>query len=159
TSSVSTPLNWAGALRSELSIPIATSAMLRGGRELLPEKITSSMSAARIALCDASPITQRKASTRLDLPHPLGPTTPVKPGSIRKSVGSTNDLNPTRRNRVSFMTNALVAVRRAHPRRTRKERAARAQCVSGEGPHRADNETSIASRQQGWRPPHRPCPP
>jgi hypothetical protein len=33
-----------------------------------------------------SPITQRIASTRLDLPQPLGPTMPVRPGSIRKSV-------------------------------------------------------------------------
>src|SRR5262249_29987090 len=78
-------------------------AVLRGGRPLLPEKMTSSMSAARIDLCDVSPITQRSASTRFDLPQPFGPTTPVSPGSIRKSVGSTNDLNPRRRSLVSFM--------------------------------------------------------
>ena len=54
-------------------------------------------------LYEDSPITQRSASTRLDLPQPFGPTTPVSPGSIRKSVGSTNDLNPIRRSRVSFM--------------------------------------------------------
>src|SRR5690242_7074855 len=65
--------------------------------------MTSSMSAARIDLCDVSPITQRSASTRLDLPQPFGPTTPVSPGSIRKSVGSTNDLKPRRRSRVSFI--------------------------------------------------------
>ena len=56
-----------------------------------------------MALCEASPITQRSASTRFDLPQPFGPTTPVSPGSIRKSVGSTNDLKPIRRNRVSFI--------------------------------------------------------
>src|SRR5216683_2279340 len=89
TSRVSCSLNWAGALRSELSIIIATSALLRAGRLLVPAKITSSMSAARIALWDDSPMTQRSASTRFDLPQPLGPTTPVSPGSIRKSVGST----------------------------------------------------------------------
>ena len=61
------------------------------------------MPAARIALWEASPITQRSASTRFDLPQPFGPTTPVNPGSIRKSVGSTKDLKPIRRNRVSFI--------------------------------------------------------
>ena len=61
------------------------------------------MSAARSDLCEVSPITQRSASTRFDLPQPLGPTTPVSPGSIRKSVGSTKDLKPSRRSRVSFM--------------------------------------------------------
>src|SRR5262249_517091 len=103
TSRVSSPLNWAGAVRGVLSIVIATSAELRPGRPLLPEKMTSSISAARIALCDASPITQRNASTRFDLPQPFGPTTPVRPGSIRKSVGSTKDLKPISRNRLSFI--------------------------------------------------------
>src|ERR1700690_3463493 len=96
----------AGAERSELSIEIATSALLRAGRELEPEKITSSIEEARMDLYEDSPITQRSASTRLDLPQPFGPTTPVRPGSIRKSVGSTNDLNPSRRSRVSFMVEA-----------------------------------------------------
>src|SRR5690606_24925551 len=50
-----------------------------------------------------SPIAQRRASTRLDLPQPFGPTTPVRPGSISSSVASTNDLKPTRRSRVSFI--------------------------------------------------------
>ena len=35
---------------------------------------------------EASPITQRNASTRLDLPQPFGPTMPVSPGSIATSV-------------------------------------------------------------------------
>ena len=48
-------------------------------------------------------MTQRTASTRLDLPQPFGPTTPVSPGSITKSVGSTKDLKPIRRSRVSFI--------------------------------------------------------
>src|ERR1700733_14028704 len=82
---------------------IATSAVLRGARPLLPEKMTSSMSAARIALCEDSPMTQRTASTRFDLPQPFGPTTPVNPGSISKSVASTKDLKPIRRSRVSFI--------------------------------------------------------
>src|ERR1700691_6271426 len=48
-------------------------------------------------------MTQRTASTRLDLPQPFGPTTPVRPGSISKSVGSTKDLKPMRRRRVRFI--------------------------------------------------------
>ena len=102
-SSVSCSLNWVGASCLPLSIWIATSAVLRGGRLLLPAKITSSISAARIDLCEVSPITQRSASTRFDLPQPFGPTTPVRPGSIRKSVGSTKDLKPISRRRVSFI--------------------------------------------------------
>jgi hypothetical protein len=86
---------------------ITTSAWLRDGRLPEPAKITASMSAARSDLCEVSPIAQRNASTRLDLPQPFGPTTPVKPGSIMKSVGSTNDLKPWRRRRVSFMDTIL----------------------------------------------------
>jgi hypothetical protein len=48
-------------------------------------------------------MTQRTASTRFDLPQPFGPTTPVRPGSMAKSVGSTKDLKPIRRSRVSFI--------------------------------------------------------
>src|ERR1700745_2789295 len=70
------------------------------------------MSAARSDLCEVSPIAQRSASTRLDLPEPFGPTTPVRPGSITKSVGSTNDLKPWRRRRVSFI-NLAFSVGRA----------------------------------------------
>ena len=79
-----------------------TSAVLRAGRLPLPEKITSSMPEARMFLYELSPITQRSASTRLDLPQPFGPTTPVRPGSIRNSVGSTKDLKPRTRSRVNF---------------------------------------------------------
>ena len=41
-----------------------------------------------------SPIVQRIASSRFDLPQPLGPTTPVRPGSILSSAGSTKLLKP-----------------------------------------------------------------
>ncbi len=102
-SRLSSSLNAAGAERLELSTEIDTSALLRAGRVFEPEKITSSIEDARMDLYEDSPITQRSASTRFDLPQPFGPTTPVKPGSIRKSVGSTNDLKPSRRRRVSFM--------------------------------------------------------
>src|SRR5579885_2143661 len=105
-SSTSSSLKVAGAERSELSISIATSALLRAGRDVEPEKITSSMDEARMDLNEDSPITHFTASTRFDLPQPFGPTTPVNPGSIRKSVGSTNDLKPSRRSRVNFILQA-----------------------------------------------------
>src|SRR5438309_5418365 len=108
-------LTAAGAVRSELSIVMTTSAWLRAGRFPEPAKITASMSEARKDLCEVSPIAQRSASTRLDLPQPFGPTTPVRPGSIMKSVGSTNDLKPWRRRRVSFISKILPLAGRESP--------------------------------------------
>jgi hypothetical protein len=102
-SSVSSPLNWGGAVREELSSVTSTSAMLRAGRVVVPEKITSSMPEARMLLYELSPITQRSASSRLDLPQPFGPTTPVSPGSMTISAGSTNDLKPESLRRLNFM--------------------------------------------------------
>src|ERR1700704_6631184 len=67
-----------------------------------------------MALYEASPMTQRSASTRLDLPQPFGPTTPVSPCSIWKSVGSTNDLNPSRRSLLSFIIPPPHCYRRYH---------------------------------------------
>src|SRR6516164_9840731 len=99
TSISSRSLSTSGASRALLSIAKATSAMLRAGRWALPAKITSSISPPRSRLAEVSPITQRSASTRFDLPQPFGPTIPVKPGAIASSVRSTNDLNPTRRSR------------------------------------------------------------
>ncbi len=58
----------------------------------------SSISPPRMALADEAPMTQRKASSRLDLPHPFGPTMPVSPVSTGNSCGSTNDLKPAMRN-------------------------------------------------------------
>src|SRR5262249_14412950 len=62
-----------------------------------PEKMTSSISLPRICLAEVSPITHFSASTRLDLPQPLGPTMPVMPVSMASSVGSTKDLKPESR--------------------------------------------------------------
>ena len=109
TSSVSLPLNSVGAWRAELSMKIVTSAVLRGGLIAVPEKITSSMAAARMLLCEVSPITQRSASSRFDLPQPLGPTTPVSPCSTTSSVGSTKDLKPRSRSRLMCMGRASLA--------------------------------------------------
>ena len=71
-----------------------TSAIFFDGLFEVPEKITSSIPEPRILLAEVSPITHLKDSTILDFPHPLGPTIPVRPSSIRKSVFSANDLNP-----------------------------------------------------------------
>src|SRR5262245_30541935 len=79
-----------------------TSALFRMGRVPAPPKMTSSMPVPRMEVGRFSPITQRKASKRLDLPQPLGPTTPVKPGSIKSSVGSTKDLKPLSLRRENF---------------------------------------------------------
>ena len=97
---MSASLNPDGASRSELSIISATSAKLRADRVAAPAKITSSIPPPRTALGRFSPITQRNASSRLDLPQPLGPTTPVSPSEMIRSVGSTKLLNPFRRNLV-----------------------------------------------------------
>src|SRR6185295_14236715 len=67
------------------------------GRVPAPAKMTSSMPEPRIEVGRFSPITQRSASSRFDLPQPLGPTIPVMPGSIMSSVGSTKDLKPESR--------------------------------------------------------------
>ena len=94
TSSRSASLKPAGAVRSELSSVSATSAKLRAERLAEPLKITSSMPLPRIAVGRFSPITQRSASSRFDLPQPFGPTMPVSPGWISSSVGSAKLLKP-----------------------------------------------------------------
>ncbi len=67
---------------------------LAGFRVLVPLKITSCMDSPRSSEALLSPSTQRTASMMLDLPQPLGPTTPINwPGST-KLVGSANDLKP-----------------------------------------------------------------
>ena len=88
------------ALRFSSSISpsvIETSAMLVGLRPRVPSvplKMTSAISPPRNALADCSPKTHRIASEIFDLPHPLGPTTAVMPGSKFRVVLSANDLNP-----------------------------------------------------------------
>ena len=60
----------------------------------MPANIKSSISLPRNCLAETSPNPNLIASTIFDLPHPLGPTIPVKPDLISISVGSTNDLKP-----------------------------------------------------------------
>src|ERR1043166_814195 len=88
-----------------------TSATLRAGRPALPAKITSSISLPRMEEGRVSPITQRMASNRLDLPQPLGPITAVRPGSTNSSVGSTKDLKPESLRRVNFNCYVLMPAR------------------------------------------------
>ena len=83
-----------GSALSELSIVTVTSARPSGGRDDVPAKMTSSILPPRSVLAPCSPITQVSASTTLDLPDPLGPTTQVMPGSKRRVVGEAKDLKP-----------------------------------------------------------------
>src|SRR3954469_4953517 len=71
-----------------------TSARPRAGRPAVPAKMTSSILPPRRLLAPCSPSTQAMASTTLDLPEPLGPTTQVMPGSKRRVVGAAKDLKP-----------------------------------------------------------------
>src|SRR4249919_1011959 len=73
-----------------------TSARPSGGRPDVPAKMTSSILPPRNDLAPCSPSTQAMASTTLDLPEPLGPTTAVMPGSKRKVVDDAKDLKPLR---------------------------------------------------------------
>ncbi len=83
-----------GSELSELSMVTVTSARPSGGRDDVPAKMTSSILPPRSVLAPCSPITQVSASTTLDLPEPLGPTTHVMPGSKRRVVGEAKDLKP-----------------------------------------------------------------
>src|SRR5580658_5445157 len=85
-----------GRAPSLLSMVSVTSARPSGGREVVPAKTTSSILPPRRDLTPCSPMTQDKASTMLDLPEPLGPTTQVIPDSRRSVVAEANDLKPRR---------------------------------------------------------------
>src|ERR1700689_5153199 len=83
-----------GRAPSLLSMVSDTSARPRAGRPEVPAKTTSSILPPRSDLAPCSPMTQERASTTLDLPEPLGPTTQVMPGSRRSVVAEANDLKP-----------------------------------------------------------------
>src|ERR1700758_5491748 len=87
-------------------------------------------------------MTQRTASTRFDLPQPFGPTTPVRPGSMAKSVGSTKDLKPIRRSRVSFILLLRPSPQAANPPRftPARKRRARDGAASARRMNRRDSE-------------------
>src|SRR6201997_2306737 len=83
-----------GSALSELSMVTVTSARPSGARDDVPAKMTSSIFPPRSVFAPCSPITHARASTTLDLPEPLGPTTAVIPGSKRRVVGDAKDLKP-----------------------------------------------------------------
>ncbi|CRD22752.1 Uncharacterised protein [Mycobacterium tuberculosis] len=83
-----------GSALSELSMLTVTSTRPSGARDEVPAKMTSSILPPRSVFAPCSPITHARASTTLDLPEPLGPTTAVMPGSKRKVVGAAKDLKP-----------------------------------------------------------------
>src|SRR5215813_3996287 len=83
-----------GRAPSWLSIVSVTSARPSGARPAVPAKMTSSILPPRSALAPCSPRTQAIASTTLDLPEPLGPTTQVIPGSSCNVVAEAKDLKP-----------------------------------------------------------------
>ena len=79
-----------------------------GGAARVPAKMTSSIFWLRTLLGAWAPSTQAMASTTLDLPLPLGPTTTVTPGSSVSTVVSAKDLKPLR---VSWRRNTASAGR------------------------------------------------
>src|SRR5215469_905573 len=79
---------------SELSKMSSMEAVPTGLRAEEPLKITSAMESPRRFLAEVSPRTQRTASMMLDLPQPLGPTTPTSWPGRWKWVGSAKDLKP-----------------------------------------------------------------
>src|ERR1700753_2234639 len=83
-----------GSLPAPLSMVSDTSARPSCDREEVPAKMTSSIFAERSERGPWAPSTQVTASTTLDLPLPLGPTTTVTPGSNSSTVGSAKDLKP-----------------------------------------------------------------
>src|SRR5215213_6609886 len=83
-----------GSAPSALSMVSVTSARPSGARPDVPAKMTSSIFPPRRAFAPCSPSTQLMASTTLDLPEPLGPTTQVIPGSSRNVVAEAKDLKP-----------------------------------------------------------------
>ena len=75
-----TSVNSIGSRPAELSMVRLTSARPSAGRLAVPAKMTSSIFWLRTAEGAWAPSTQPMASTTLDLPDPLGPTTTVMPG-------------------------------------------------------------------------------
>src|SRR5699024_3336599 len=71
-----------------------TSARPKALRSPAPAKMTSCILPPRRVFALPSPITQARASTTLDFPEPLGPTTAQIPGSNFNVVADAKDLNP-----------------------------------------------------------------
>src|ERR1700674_3239894 len=98
----------------ELSNTSSTEARLTAFLSMEPLKMTSCMCSPRSCLAEDSPRPQRTASITLDLPQPLGPTTPTSWPGTAIEVGSTNDLNPeslTERRRKGRFTRCFGRIR------------------------------------------------
>ena len=104
-----------GRAPSALSMVRDTCARPRAARPEVPAKMTSSIFPPRSDLAPCSPMTHARASTTLDLPDPLGPTTAVTPGSMWNVVADAKDLKP-RTVRVFRCTRGLLC--RCRPRRS-----------------------------------------
>ena len=89
-----TSLSSMGSRPAELSMVRLTSARPRAGRLPDPAKMTSSILVERTLRGPWAPSTHATASTTLDFPLPLGPTTTVMPGSNSRVVVSAKDLKP-----------------------------------------------------------------
>ena len=79
---------------SELSNNSSMLAWLTSLLDDEPENMTSSIVSPRKFRADDSPITHLIASIILDLPHPFGPTIPVRLLGKFREVESTNVLKP-----------------------------------------------------------------
>src|SRR4029079_10883805 len=86
--------NSIGSNAAVLSIVSETSARPSAGRAAVPAKMTSSILPPRSVRGPCAPSTHATASTRFDLPEPLGPTTTATPGSNSSDVLSAKDLKP-----------------------------------------------------------------
>src|SRR3954449_11731382 len=93
-----------------------TSARPRALRLAVPAKMTSSIFEDRTALGAWAPSTHATASTMLDFPLPLGPTTTVTPGSNSRLVVSANDLKPFRVSDFRNTAGHLIGRSRGVPR-------------------------------------------
>ena len=72
--------------------------------------MTSSIPEPLILFAEFSPIHHLRDSTMLDLPHPLGPTIPVRPSSIKKVVFSEKDLKPVMSSFLNFIYKFLSII-------------------------------------------------
>src|ERR1700748_992531 len=141
----------------------ATSARARGARVVVPAKITSSILPPRRLFAPCSPMTQERASTTLDLPEPLGPTTQVMPGSRRRVVAEANDLKP-RSVRDFRYTRPLLPKTATRCARLEHHRHPKITAPGGDGPETA-RERKISGLRARWQKPpsyparHPPLPP
>src|SRR6202050_4096966 len=133
------------SLPDALSMVSETSARPSWGRDEVPAKRTSSILAERSERGPWAPSTQVTASTTLDLPLPLGPTTTVIPGSNSSTVGSAKDLKP-------FMLSDFRDIGATLPEAYALHVAHTWQCSQQKGgrPPAFPRTMVLRQRRQGW---------